>query len=86
MAKCYRIIRNPNVSSKNDALFEQVAGVYGSLDLALDKVLPLQASSQEGEDDMPGCPIWLYDENASEDEILEDVRGEGRLGSIEEVK
>lgn len=85
MAKCYRIIRNNNISTKNDALLDTVAGVYGSLDLALDKVQPLQASSQEGDDEMPGCPIWLYDENATEQEILDDVKGIARLGSIEEV-
>jgi hypothetical protein len=86
MPKCYRIIRNTNVSSKNDALFERVAGVYRSLDMALDKVQPLQGSGQEGEDDQPGCPIWLYDEDADEQMILDDVRGDSRLGSIEEVK
>jgi hypothetical protein len=85
MAKCYRIIRNNNMSTKNDALLESVAGVYRSLEMALDKVQPLQASGQEGDDDMPGCPIWLYDENATEQEILDDIQGKARLGSIEEV-
>jgi hypothetical protein len=85
MAKCYRIIRNNNMTTKNNALLDRVAGVYRSLEVALDKIQPLQASSQEGDDDMPGCPIWLYDENATEQEILDDVHGEARLGSIEEV-
>ena len=86
MAKCYRIIKNNNMSTKNDALFDRVTGVYQSLDMALDKIQPLQASSQEGDDEMPGCPIWLYDENATEQEILDDIQGKARLGSIEEVK
>jgi hypothetical protein len=73
------------MSTKNDALLDSVAGVYRSLDVALDKIQPLQASSQEGDDNMPGCPIWLYDEDATEQEILDDVDGEARLGSIEEV-
>jgi hypothetical protein len=82
----YRIIRNTNISTKNDALLERIAGVYGSLDSALDRVQQLQASAQGDDEDLSSGPIWLYDEDASEQEILDDVHGDARLGSIEIVR
>jgi hypothetical protein len=86
MPTSYRIIRNTNISTKNDALLDRIAGVYGSLDSALDRVQTLQASAQGDDDDLQSSPIWLYDEDASEQEILDDVLGEARVGSIEIVR
>lgn len=73
-------MRNRKVSSRNDALLDTVEGVYKSLEKALGAVWDFKTNTiQDG-------VIWLYDKEATRGEIMQDLRGEGRLASVVEVR